>query len=116
MAGGVLAVLAVPVVGIVAAVLKVVLGGSMALIGPSPYRAGHDHPAHLDMRAGLIGLRHVETPDYPELGGHRRTDEFYTENWSVGLDASILTACASDLVWRMVRRAMGVRVGDTAAV
>ena len=74
------------------------------------------HPAHLDMPAGLIGLRHVETPDYPELGGHRRPDEFCIENWSVGLDVSIPTACASGLLWRMVRRAMGVRVGGTAAV
>ena len=170
--GGVLSVLALPVVGVVAMVLKVVsggpvfdrdicagprgepvvvrrlrtrrlsaaplaaglgrmcnrlgidklpqlvnvLGGSMTLIGPTPRRGGHDGLAPVDMRAGLIGLRHVETPEYPELGGHRRTDEFYIENWSIGLDVSILAACASDLVWRMVRRAVGIRTGGTAAV
>lgn len=93
-----------------------VLGGSMTLVGPSPRRSGHDDAAPVVMRTGLIGLRHVETPAYPELGGHRRTDEFYMENWSIGLDVSILAACASDLAWQVVRRAMGVRTGGAAAV
>jgi lipopolysaccharide/colanic/teichoic acid biosynthesis glycosyltransferase len=171
-AGGMLAVLALPVVAIVAAMLKVVgggpvfdrdvcagprgepvavwrlrtrdlsdtplaaglgrmcnrlgidrlpqlvnvLGGSMTLIGPTPRRGGRDEPAPVDMSAGLISLRHVETPEYPELGSDRRTDEFYIENWSIGLDVSILAASVSDLVWRLLRRAMGIRTGGTAAV
>ena len=93
-----------------------VLAGTMTLVGPSPRRGEREAPGPVDMRAGLIGLRHVETPDYPELGSHRRADEFYVENWSIGLDMSILAACASDLVWRSVRGVAGLRTGGTAAV
>jgi len=93
-----------------------VLAGSMTLVGPSPRRDGCATPVPIGMRVGLVGLRHVETPDYPELGSHRRADEFYIENWSIGLDVSILAACASDVAWRTVRGLVGLRTGSTAAV
>ena len=69
----------------------------------------------VDVSAGMVGLRHVETPNYPELGRHRRADEFYVENWSIGLDLSILAACLSDLVWRTARRVARVHSDGTAA-
>lgn len=93
-----------------------VLAGSMTLVGPRPRRRPRAHPTPIDVSAGLIGLRHVETPDYPELGTHRRTDAFYIENWSIGLDLSIVAACASDLVWRTVRHLVRDRSTATATI
>ncbi|MBW3606733.1 MAG: sugar transferase, partial [Actinobacteria bacterium] len=79
-----------------------VLAGSMTLVGPRPRPTGHT-VTPVDMSAGLIGLRHVEWSDLPALRAHRRTDEFYIENWSVGLDLSIIAASASEVAWRTVR-------------
>lgn len=79
-----------------------VLAGSMTLVGPRPRPTGHT-VTPVDMSAGLIGLRHVERSDLPALRAHRRTDEFYIENWSVGLDLSIIAASASEVAWRTVR-------------
>lgn len=90
-----------------------VLAGSMTLVGPRPRPPGHAVAA-VDMSAGLIGLRHIERGDHPAFGAHRRTDEFYIENWSVGLDLSIIAASASDVAWRTVRDAM--RGQETATV
>jgi hypothetical protein len=68
------------------------------------------------MSAGLIGLRHIERADPPALSAHRRTDEFYIENWSVGLDLSIIAASASDVAWRTVRAIVRGRPRETATV
>jgi lipopolysaccharide/colanic/teichoic acid biosynthesis glycosyltransferase len=86
-----------------------VLAGSMSLVGPRPYRpsrAGQHAAAPTGMSAGLIGLRHVEARDYPEHGPHRRLDQFYAENWSIGLDLSIVAASATHVLWRSARHAI----------
>jgi lipopolysaccharide/colanic/teichoic acid biosynthesis glycosyltransferase len=86
-----------------------VLAGSMSLIGPRPYRPSRCNDraqAPTGMSAGLIGLRHVEARDYPEHGPHRRLDQFYAENWSIGLDLSILAASAAHLLWRTARQVL----------
>jgi lipopolysaccharide/colanic/teichoic acid biosynthesis glycosyltransferase len=91
-----------------------VLAGSMSLVGPRPYRAGpagqHNAGQHnaapTGVNAGLIGLRHVEARDYPEHGPHRRLDHFYAENWSIGLDLSIVAASATHVLWRSTRQAI----------
>ena len=80
-----------------------VLGGSMSLVGPRPHRPGlttatPDGPEGVS--AGLISLRHVQALEFPELGPHRRADSFYAENWSVGLDLSIVAASVAHLMWR----------------
>lgn len=88
-----------------------VLAGSMTLVGPRP--AWHRPVGRpLDLHPGMIGLRHVGIP----AGRHRGADEFYVENWSVGLDLSIIAACVSHLAWRTVlTMARAVGVGGTAA-
>jgi lipopolysaccharide/colanic/teichoic acid biosynthesis glycosyltransferase len=86
-----------------------VLAGSMSLVGPRPYpsgQAGEHATAPTGMSAGLIGLRHVEARDYPQSGQHRRLDHFYAENWSIGLDLSIVAASATHVLWRSTRQAI----------
>jgi lipopolysaccharide/colanic/teichoic acid biosynthesis glycosyltransferase len=96
-----------------------VLAGSMSLVGPRPHRSSRDSRdrphtvAPTWMNAGLIGLRHVEACDYPEEGPHRRRDRFYAENWSIGLDLSILAASVTHLLWRTARQVLR---GDEHAV
>lgn len=95
-----------------------VLVGSMSLVGPRPLRPSlADGPATPTAvaHAGLVGLRHVEAPDYPGYGPHRRAEVFYAENWSVGLDLSILAASVSHLIWRTIRPVRGGD-GPTAAI
>lgn len=87
-----------------------VLAGSMTLVGPRPvWRRPVGRP--LDVHAGLIGLRHVGV----SVDRQRRADEFYLENWSVGLDVSIIAASVSHVVWRAVRLIVrGDGAGGTA--
>lgn len=93
-----------------------VLAGSMTLVGPRPAPPGQVL-APVDVNAGLIGLRHVEMADYPAHAAYRRTDEFYVENWSIGLDLSIIAASATHLVWRTLRHAVrGEQHRGTATV
>jgi lipopolysaccharide/colanic/teichoic acid biosynthesis glycosyltransferase len=94
-----------------------VLAGSMSLVGPRPSRpsrTGDVTGAPSGMSAGLIGLRHVETRDFPEHGPHRRRDHFYAENWSIGLDVSIVAASATHLLCRTAREA--IRGGEHAVL
>ncbi len=95
--------------------LSNVLGGSMTLVGPRPRPRGRP-VTPVDLSAGLISLRHVETADSRAFGLQRRTDEFYVENWSVGLDLSIIAASVSDLAWRTVRRIVLGHHREAAAV
>lgn len=97
-----------------------VVTGSMSLVGPRPQRThqrGSSAPPPDGVHAGLIGLRHVEARDYPEAGPHRRREAFYAENWSVGLDISIVAASVVHLLWRAMRLVFGQDSGGpTAAV
>lgn len=86
-----------------------VLAGTMSLVGPRPHPRGRSagcSSTSVDMSAGMIGLRHVEARDHPQLGSHRRCAEFYIENWSVGLDLSIIAAAVGDVAWRTLRRVL----------
>ncbi|HUH08859.1 MAG TPA: sugar transferase [Egibacteraceae bacterium] len=91
-----------------------VLAGTMSMVGPRP--ALPDEVAQFDdelrertrVRPGITGLWQVEARDTPQFGPYRRLDLFYVENWSVGLDLSILLATVgvvASRTWRTLRAA-----------
>lgn len=87
-----------------------VLAGSMSLVGPRP--ASPEEAADLDphrhvrfrVRPGISGLWQVEARDNPSAGPYRRLDQFYVENWSIGLDLSILVATVATVVLGWARK------------
>jgi lipopolysaccharide/colanic/teichoic acid biosynthesis glycosyltransferase len=86
-----------------------VLSGAMSLVGPRP--ALPEEVAVLDPRhhvrflvpPGISGLWQVEARDNPASGPYQRLDQFYVENWSIGLDLSIALATVSTAVARSAR-------------
>ena len=94
-----------------------VLRGEMSLVGPRP--ALPDEVAEFSERLlrrhqvkpGLTGLWQVEARDNPSFWSYERLDVFYVENWSVGLDLSIIAGTvgvvlgrAASPVLRVLRR------------
>jgi len=87
-----------------------VLAGSMSLVGPRP--ASPEEAAVLDphrhvrfrVRPGISGLWQVEARDNPSAGPYRRLDQFYVENWSIGLDLSILVSTVATVVLGWARK------------
>ncbi|MEA2827816.1 MAG: hypothetical protein QOG43_2255 [Actinomycetota bacterium] len=76
-----------------------VLTGSMSMVGPRPNllveAAGLDEEfleRKSRVRPGITGLWQIEARDNPSFDVYRRLDLFYLENWSMGLDATILLA------------------------
>ena len=75
-----------------------VLTGTMSLVGPRP--ALVDEVAQFDEESlrrltvlpGITGLWQVEARDNPSFHAYRRFDLLYVDNWSIGLDISILIA------------------------
>jgi exopolysaccharide biosynthesis polyprenyl glycosylphosphotransferase len=73
-----------------------VLRGEMSLVGPRPALPSEvaefsDRLKQRDrVRPGLTGLWQVEARDKPSFWTYERLDLFYVENWSVGLDLSIV--------------------------
>jgi lipopolysaccharide/colanic/teichoic acid biosynthesis glycosyltransferase len=86
-----------------------VLDGSLSLIGPRP--ALPDEVAQFDdemlgrlrMRPGVTGLWQVEARHNPSYFAYRHLDLFYVENWSLGLDVTILVATARTVVGDALR-------------
>ena len=86
-----------------------VLQGSMSLVGPRPAlpREAAAFDTELQgrhaVKPGITGLWQVEARDNPSFNPYRRLDLFYVENWSVGLDLSILLATFFAVLGRGVR-------------
>lgn len=86
-----------------------VLTGSMSLVGPRPAlpeevrRFDDRHHVRFRVRPGISGLWQVEARDNPAFGPYRRLDLFYVENWSIGLDLSILFATVFAVASRGLR-------------
>ncbi len=73
-----------------------VIRGDMSLVGPRPalQEEVEQFTERLQNRVlvlpGITGLWQVEARDNPSFWSYERLDMFYVENWSVGLDVSIL--------------------------
>ena len=86
-----------------------VLAGTMSLVGPRP--ALLDEIAEFDEESlrrlsvlpGITGLWQVEARDNPSFHAYRRLDLLYVDNWSIGLDCSILIATGPVVIERAIR-------------
>jgi lipopolysaccharide/colanic/teichoic acid biosynthesis glycosyltransferase len=73
-----------------------VLLGRMSVVGPRPALpsefANFDEELKLRqlVRPGVTGMWQIEGRDKPGFESYSRLDRFYVENWSLGLDLSIL--------------------------
>jgi lipopolysaccharide/colanic/teichoic acid biosynthesis glycosyltransferase len=57
----------------------------------------------LRMRPGVTGLWQVEARHNPSYFAYRHLDLFYVENWSLGLDVTILAATARTVLGDALR-------------
>ncbi len=86
-----------------------VLDGSLSLIGPRPAlpeevaQFDDEMLSRLRMRPGVTGLWQVEARHNPSYFAYRHLDLFYVENWSLGLDVTILVATARTVVGDALR-------------
>lgn len=83
-----------------------VLRGEMSLVGPRPAlpsevaQFGSRLRTRTRVRPGITGLWQLEARDNPSFWSYERLDLFYVENWSVGLDLSILSGTALTVIRR----------------
>ena len=98
-----------------------VLRGSMSLVGPRPALPSEQEAFDPELQGrtavqpGITGLWQVEARDNPAFGPYRRLDLFYVENWSVGLDLSVLLATFFAVAARGLRTILPARSGGALA-
>ena len=90
-----------------------VLKGEMSLVGPRPALpsevAQFDpelHERH-SVAPGITGLWQIEARNNPSFEAYRRLDLFYVDNWSIGMDISILIATAGVVIAGLIRTLYG---------
>jgi exopolysaccharide biosynthesis polyprenyl glycosylphosphotransferase len=87
-----------------------VLKGEMSLVGPRPALPEEDAVFHDRLRGrnrvrpGITGLWQVEARDNPSFLAYERLDLFYVDNWSLGLDLTILVATVESELARVATR------------
>jgi exopolysaccharide biosynthesis polyprenyl glycosylphosphotransferase len=85
-----------------------VLRGEMSLVGPRPALPSEVAQFDSDLLErsrvlpGITGLWQVEARDNPSFRSYKRLDLFYLDNWSVGLDLSIMGATVRMLGARVI--------------
>lgn len=92
-----------------------VLMGTMSLVGPRPALPGE--VAQFDqellrrhcVRPGITGLWQIEARRNPSFNAYRRLDLSYVDNWSLGLDLSILAATGPSVISHTMREIIGHR-------
>lgn len=90
-----------------------VLRGEMSLVGPRP--ALPKEVAQFDdelrqrdsVAPGLTGLWQIEARNNPSFDAYRRLDLFYVDNWSIGMDLSILVATVGVVISGIVHTMRG---------
>ena len=86
-----------------------VLTGRMSLVGPRfavPKEAAQfdeELQRRTAMRPGITGLWQTEARDNPSFSAYRRLDLLYIDNWSIGLDLTILANTAHAVSVRAVK-------------
>ncbi len=86
-----------------------VLRGEMSLVGPRPPLPSEVETFDEELKErfssmpGVTGLWQVEARDDPSFELYRQLDLFYVENWSIGLDLTILALTVPAVVGRAVR-------------
>jgi exopolysaccharide biosynthesis polyprenyl glycosylphosphotransferase len=86
-----------------------VLTGRMSLVGPRfamPKEAAQfdeELQRRTNMRPGITGLWQTEARDNPSFSAYRRLDLLYVDNWSLGLDLSIMANTGHAVTARAVR-------------
>jgi exopolysaccharide biosynthesis polyprenyl glycosylphosphotransferase len=86
-----------------------VLEGSMSLVGPRP--ALPDEVAQFDVqliarqtvKPGMTGLWQVEARDLPSFDLYRRYDLLYVQNWSLGVDLTVIARTIAVVAFRAAR-------------
>jgi exopolysaccharide biosynthesis polyprenyl glycosylphosphotransferase len=97
-----------------------VLNGTMSLVGPRPALPSETQQFDLELQErfqvppGITGLWQVEARDNPEFSAYRRLDLFYIENWSIGLDITILLRTIPLVAARAMRSSPDAGAGETA--
>jgi exopolysaccharide biosynthesis polyprenyl glycosylphosphotransferase len=96
-----------------------VLEGTMSMVGPRPAlpeevaQFDEELVVRLSVKPGLTGLWQVEARDLPSFDLYRRFDLMYVQNWSLGVDITVmlrtvmvvLAGAARSTVPRRVRKA-----------
>jgi lipopolysaccharide/colanic/teichoic acid biosynthesis glycosyltransferase len=101
-----------------------VLLGTMSMVGPRPAlvdevaQFDEESLRRLNVLPGITGLWQVEARDNPSFNAYRRLDLLYVDNWSIGLDISILVRTGPVVIEHALRAfANALRrrggVGDT---
>ncbi len=97
-----------------------VLKGTMSLVGPRPAlpsevsQFDEELQRRHSVRPGMTGLWQVEARHNPSFNAYRRLDLYYVDNWSLGLDLSILCTTVPAVcsqAGRALRRSRARRAG-----
>jgi exopolysaccharide biosynthesis polyprenyl glycosylphosphotransferase len=86
-----------------------VLEGTMSMVGPRPAlpdeaaQFDDELTARLSVKPGLTGLWQVEARDLPSFDLYRRLDLLYVQNWSLGVDVTIIVRTAAVVLMRALR-------------
>ena len=93
-----------------------VLEGTMSLVGPRPALPDEvaqfdDHlNTRLTVKPGVTGLWQVEARDLPSFDLYRRYDLLYVQNWSLGVDVTIVARTVIVVGLRACRAALPARL------
>jgi hypothetical protein len=87
----------------------------MSLVGPRPALPSEVAEFDSELRQretilpGITGLWQVEAGECADFEAYRRLDLFYVDNWSVGMDLTLMLSTVGVLIGRTVRTLRGGR-------